>query len=161
MRRFLFYRLVVVPLDWPLLSKRHEDLDHLINLFMAMLKVPLGMNPPILRNPAMTVLKSHSWPGNIRELRNLCERLSILLAGKVIQPDHLPAELLGNTGVELPPNFTLPQDGLNLEALEADLIQQALERTRGNQSKSAKLLGLTRDTLLYRMNKYGFKGSEK
>ena len=150
-----------MPLELPPLSKRLEDLEHLIKHFMAIIKATHGIEPPSISKPAMTVLKSHSWPGNIRELRNLCERLSILLAGKIIQPENLPAELLGNTGVELPPNFTLPQDGLNLEALEADLIQQALERTRGNQSKSAKLLGLTRDTLLYRMNKYGFKGSEK
>ena len=160
-RRDLYYRLDVVPLELPPLSKRLEDIEHLIKHFMAIVKETHGIEPPTISKSALSVLKSHSWPGNIRELRNLCERLSILLAGKVIEPDNLPAELLGYTGSELPPNFTLPHDGLNLEALEADLIQQALERTRGNQSKSAKLLGLTRDTLLYRMNKYGFKGSEK
>jgi DNA-binding NtrC family response regulator len=90
-------------------------------------------------------------------LRNLCERLSILLAGKTIEPENLPNEFRSgnidsktqNTG------FVLPETGIQLDTLEADLIHQALNRTNGNRSQSARLLGLSRDTLLYRMQKHG------
>ncbi len=162
-RRDLYYRLDVVPLELPPLAKRLEDIEHLIKHFMAMAADTHGIEPPAISKQALNALKSHAWPGNIRELRNLCERLSILLAGKTIEPENLPTEFSGSGGhsVSIPTNFTLPHEGLNLERLEVDLIQQALDRTKGNRSKSAKLLGLTRDTLLYRMQKHGFKGSEK
>lgn len=162
-RRDLYYRLDVVPLELPPLAKRLEDIEHLIKHFMAMVADTHGIEPPTISKQALNLLKSHAWPGNIRELRNLCERLSILLAGKTIEPENLPSEFSGSGGhsVSIPAHFTLPHEGLNLERLEIDLIQQALDRTKGNRSKSAKLLGLTRDTLLYRMQKHGFKGSEK
>jgi DNA-binding NtrC family response regulator len=107
----------------------------------------------------LKTLRAYKWPGNIRELRNLCERLSILLAGRVIEPENLPYEF-GNSrnGVEKP-NFTLPTLGVQLDDLEADLIHQALTRTNGNRSKSARLLGISRDTLLYRIQKHGLAAS--
>ena len=160
-RRDLYYRLDVVPLELPPLVRRLDDLEHLIKHFMAMVANTHGIKPPTLSKSALVVLKNYSWPGNIRELRNLCERLSILLAGKVIEVEHLPIEFfssVNNTSLE---GFVLPHEGLNLEQLEIELIQQALDRTNGNRSKSAKLLGLTRDTLLYRMQKYGFRDSGK
>ena len=124
--------------------------------------------PPLLRTSlsikythASAILKNYSWPGNIRELRILCERLSILLAGKVIEVEHLPSQFFSVASGTSLEGFVLPHEGLNLEQLEVELIQQALNRTKGNRSKSAKLLGLTRDTLLYRMQKYGFRDSGK
>ena len=105
------------------------------------------------------MLKTYPWPGNIRELRNLCERLSILLAGKIIEPENLPYEFITHSSMPKAPHFTLPERGIELDSLEADLIHQALSRTQGNRSKSAKLLGLSRDTLLYRMQKHGFTTS--
>ena len=160
-RRDLYYRLDVVPLELPPLTRRLEDLEHLINHFMAMVASTHGIASPSLSKSALAVLKNYPWPGNVRELRNLCERLSILLAGKVIEVEHLPSEFfsgVNNTSLE---GFILPHEGLNLEQLEVELIQQALDRTNGNRSKSAKLLGLTRDTLLYRMQKHGFRDSGK
>jgi DNA-binding NtrC family response regulator len=104
----------------------------------------------------LKILKGYQWPGNIRELRNLCERLSILLAGKTIEPENLPHEFSVYSRNAKATPFTLPEVGLQLDALEADLIHQALSRTQGNRSKSAKLLGISRDTLLYRMQKHGY-----
>ena len=93
----------------------------------------------------------------MRELRNLCERLSIMLPGEIVEVEHLPGEFFGNASEIQMGDFTLPQEGVNLESLEIALIQQALDRTKGNRTKAAKLLGLTRDTLLYRMRKHGFR----
>ena len=160
-RRDLYYRLDVVPLELPPLVKRLEDLEHLIKHFLAMIASAHGIEPPAVSKAALSALKGYSWPGNIRELRNLCERLSILLAGRPIEVENLPSEFFSGSNQGSTENFVLPNEGINLERLEVELIQQALDRTNGNRSKSAKLLGLTRDTLLYRMQKHGFKGSEK
>ncbi|MEQ1544090.1 sigma-54 dependent transcriptional regulator [Methyloglobulus sp.] len=155
-RRDLFFRLNVVPLELPPLAHRIGDMELLIKHFMGLFEHEHEILPPQFSRTALKALKSYSWPGNIRELRNLCERLCILLAGKVIEPENLPFEFnKNNSGFSLP-HFTLPSAGLDLDNLEVSLIQQALELTEGNRSQSAKLLGLTRDTLLYRMRKHGF-----
>jgi transcriptional regulator with PAS, ATPase and Fis domain len=156
-RRDLYFRLSVVPLELPPLRQRTEDIDyltsHFLNLFADSHQTPVCKFGKL----ALKTLKAYAWPGNIRELRNLCERLSILLAGKIIEPENLPAEFWSSANKQdTKTGFTLPETGLQLDILEADLIHQALNRTKGNRSKSAKLLGLSRDTLLYRMQKYGF-----
>lgn len=74
----------------------------------------------------------------------------------MIEPEHLPPEFQNETNHAELPDFVLPSTGIKLDTLEANLIHQALDRTQGNRSKSAKLLGITRDTLLYRMQKHGF-----
>lgn len=156
-RRDLFFRLNVVPLELPALVHRISDLELLINHFMKGFEHEHEMLAPHFSKAALKTLKTYNWPGNIRELRNLCERLCILLAGKLVEPENLPAEFFNsNKYASSTPQFTLPPTGLQLDDLEASLIQQALELTQGNRSKSARLLGLTRDTLLYRMQKHGF-----
>lgn len=156
-RQDLYFRLNVVPLELPALAQRSEDIELLIEHFMAHFAKAHGTTEPKFSKSALKVLKNYSWPGNIRELRNLCERLSILLSGKIIEVDNLPREFSSVTKTNKNTGFILPEMGLQMESLEADLIQQALSRTQGNRSKSAKLLGLSRDTLLYRMRKYGFE----
>ena len=155
-RRDLYYRLDVVPLELPPLAHRVEDIEYLIKHFMAMMAATYLIDAPTFSKQALKVLKDYAWPGNIRELRNLCERLSILLSGRIIEPENLPREFLTHSSTLKAPAFTLPDQGIQLDSLEADLIHQALGRTKGNRSKSAKLLGLSRDTLLYRMQKHGF-----
>ena len=159
-RQDLYYRLNVVPLELSPLANRSEDIEHLVKHFLNLFANAHGIQPPQFSKATLKLLKTYKWPGNIRELRNLCERLSILLAGTIIEPENLPHEFRvmaknveksnANSG------FILPEAGLQLDNLEADLIQQALSRTKGNRSQSARLLGLSRDTLLYRMQKYGF-----
>jgi DNA-binding NtrC family response regulator len=156
-RRDLYFRLNVVPLHLPSLSERTGDIELLVKHFMSLFESEHQMPSPQFSNKALKVLRAYTWPGNIRELRNLCERLCILLAGKIIEPENLPLEFstsLSASNGTVP--FLLPPTGLDLENLEASLIQQALDMTKGNRSKSARLLGLSRDTLLYRMQKHGF-----
>jgi DNA-binding NtrC family response regulator len=154
-RRDLYYRLNVVPLELPPLSERTEDLDLLIKHFLELFANTYSIASPKFSKAALKILKSYSWPGNIRELRNLCERLTILLAGRIIEPENLPQEYIRIKDTSKTADFTLPETGLHLDALEADLIHQALNRTQGNRSQSARLLGLSRDTLIYRMQKHG------
>lgn len=160
-RSDLYFRLNVVPLELPPLAQRTEDIESLIKHFLALFEDAHALTAPKFSKQALRVLKTYAWPGNIRELRNLCERLSILLAGRVIEPENLPSEFTAKVIANAPAtsNFTLPETGLQLDTLEADLIHQALNRTNGNRSKSAKLLGISRDTLLYRMQKHGFAAS--
>ncbi len=159
-RSDLFFRLNVVPLELPPLAQRTEDIESLIKHFMVLFEDSYTLTAPKFSKSALKTLKAYSWPGNIRELRNLCERLSILLAGRVIEPENLPPEFNNKISSNAPiaTDFTLPETGLKLDNLEADLIDQALNRTKGNRSQSAKLLGISRDTLLYRMQKHGFVG---
>ena len=156
-RRDLYYRLDVVPIELPPLAKRVEDIEYLIRHFMTMIASAHGIDTPNFSKAALTVLKHYAWPGNVRELKNLCERLSILVESNIVDVEHLPFEFFTDKMTMTDTSFTLPEDGVNLESLEAALIQQALERTNGNRAKAAKLLGLSRDTLLYRMRKHGFK----
>jgi transcriptional regulator with PAS, ATPase and Fis domain len=156
-RRDLYYRLDVVPIELPPLAKRVEDIEYLIRHFMTMIASTHGIDTPNFSKAALTVLKHYAWPGNVRELKNLCERLSILVESNIVDVEHLPFEFFTDKMTMTDTRFTLPEDGVNLESLEAALIQQALERTNGNRAKAAKLLGLSRDTLLYRMRKHGFK----
>ena len=155
-RQDLYFRLNVVPLELPPLAQRAEDIEHLIKHFLAGFEDAYSITAPKFSKQALKTLKAYPWPGNIRELRNLCERLSILLAGRTIEPENLPPEFSAKSSSPAATDFTLPEIGLQLDSLEADLISQALNRTHGNRSKSARLLGISRDTLLYRMQKHGF-----
>lgn len=159
-RSDLYFRLNVVPLELPPLAQRTEDIEPLIKHFLVLFENAYSLTAPKFSKSALKALKAYRWPGNIRELRNLCERLSILLAGRTIEPENLPSEFTARYIGSKPAStdFTLPEAGLHLDTLEADLINQALSRTKGNRSKSAKLLGISRDTLLYRMQKHGFVG---
>lgn len=155
-RQDLFFRLNVVPLDLPCLNQRTEDIEPLSQYFFHYFSQEHAIAAPRFSRQAIKKLRTYHWPGNIRELRNLCERLSILLPGKAIEAENLPPEFSANPSQEtLTKGFTLPEVGLQLDALEANMIHQALVRTNGNRSKSARLLGISRDTLLYRIQKHG------
>jgi DNA-binding NtrC family response regulator len=153
-RRDLYYRLNVVPLDIPPLRDRNGDIQRLLNHFMAYFAGEHKLPQPNLSKSALTALQEYPWPGNVRELRNVCERLSILLAGRTIEESNLPREITSPQPTGQKSSFTLPEGGIDLEKVEVDLIQQALARTNGNRSRSARLLGISRDTLLYRMQKH-------
>lgn len=154
-REDLYYRLNVVPLQLPSLRQRRRDIAQLLLAFSRELAAQHRLEPPRYGKQVLQQLERHPWPGNIRELRNFCERMVILNHGKEIGLDHLPPEFAdqasGDPGKN---NFTLPASGVNLDELERDMISQALERTHGNRSRAARLLGLSRDTLLYRIKKY-------
>jgi transcriptional regulator with PAS, ATPase and Fis domain len=156
-RSDLYFRLNVVPFELPSLHERSEDVELLVAHFFKLFEKNHGIKAPKFSKASLKILKHYRWSGNIRELRNLCERLSILFANQIIEPENLPLEFQNKENhLEETPNFVLPSMGLKLDSLEANLITQALDRTQGNRSKSARLLGITRDTLLYRMQKHGF-----
>jgi two-component system, NtrC family, response regulator AtoC len=99
-------------------------------------------------------MKGHTWPGNVREFRNAIERAVLLAESEV-----LTRPLFGSLekGTPLSDDMKLPAEGVKLEDLERSLVTQALERTKGNQTKAAKLLGINRDQMRYRIEKFGLK----
>ncbi len=156
-REDLYYRLQVVPVELPPLRARTGDVELLLERLSAEVAEAHGLAAPRYDRRARALLDAYSWPGNVRELRNLCERLGILLAGKTISAENLPAEIKRGKPTLAASPFTLPEGGVVLDDLEADLIRQALAKTSGNRSHAARLLGLTRDTLLYRIKKYAIE----
>lgn len=153
-REDLFYRLNVVPLSLPPLRDRLNDIAPLISQLSAQIAVKHSLNVPRFSVKAIEHCEKYTWPGNIRELKNFCERMVILLSGKTVDVDNLPSEIKGIQKVKISNPFTLPENGIVLEQVEAQLINQAMDKSRGNQSKAARLLGLTRSALLYRIKKY-------
>jgi len=154
-RQDLYYRLNVVPLDLPPLRERVQDIPALLRHFLDNAATLHGLKSPTLAAGAERLLRRYSWPGNVRELANLCERLAILFPGTLLMPENLPLEIRRGdrlTGGDVP--LRLPPSGINLKELEVDLIRQAIGLAGGNKSRAARLLGLSRDTLLYRMRKY-------
>ena len=153
-REDLYYRLNVVPLEVPALKDRTGDVALLLDRLTGEIAGQHGLEAPRFSKAAVKALEGYAWPGNVRELRNFCERMVVLLPGQAVEPSNLPREMLaGNRGGAKRP-FSLPEDGIRLDELEQEMIRQALDRTGGNRSRAARLLGLTRDTLLYRIKKY-------
>jgi len=151
-RADLFYRLQVVPMEVPPLRERVGDIGLLVAHFIEMAARQHSLQAVSFCPEAIKALKAHAWPGNVRELKNLCERLTIL-CGFQREPlgvGNLPLNIRGGQRAA-PPAAATP---LNLDQTERDLILQALEQTRGNRTRAAKLLGISRYTLLYRMKKH-------
>ena len=151
-REDLYYRLNVMQIMLPPLREHASDVPTLVNYYIDVFnrefrKQVRGATPEALR-----VLKDYRWPGNIRELRNAIERAMLLTEGEWLTPDSLP---LGTPRATAAQTLELPDEGLNLETLERELVVQALRRTGGNQTKAAGLLGLNRDQIRYRIEKFG------
>ncbi len=154
-RADLYYRLHVIPLELPPLREREGDVPLLVQRFLAQLSARHGVSPPVLTRALQQRLSQHCWPGNVRELRNLVERCVVLFHGRTVGPDDVPSDWLQPVSGEADTGgWCLPPEGVCLETMEAELIAQALDRTGGNRSRAARLLGLTRDTFLYRMKKH-------
>jgi len=152
-REDLFYRLNVVPISLPPLRQRTGDVPLLVAHFLEKFNAGAKrINPP-----AMEALVRYPWPGNIRELENTIERIVILSHGDEIGVADLPAEVRAGVSPSDRPatGFMLPDDGVDLEEVELDLVRQALDRTGASVPKAAKLLGLTAKTLEARMQRLG------
>ncbi|MCP4872084.1 MAG: sigma-54-dependent Fis family transcriptional regulator [Proteobacteria bacterium] len=163
-RQDLYYRLAVIPVEVPALRDRHGDAALLVQHFVRELSRDLGRPLTGIEPNALARLDGYDWPGNVRELRNVVERAVILSRGPTITVADLPPELSGGRtgGHSLSGGpFRLPDEGINLAEMEHDLVLQALERTDNNQSAAARLLGIGRYALRYRMEKLGLlkKGS--
>jgi DNA-binding NtrC family response regulator len=115
----------------------------------------------VITAQAAQMIEHYRWPGNVAELRSVFLRAAQLAGTSSIDSIHLPAHVVAAPGASDSRGIGLPPEGVNLEAVEQELIRQALARARGNKSKAAELLGLTRHTLLYRMEKYGITAPER
>ena len=151
-REDLFYRLNVIPLRLPPLRERRNDIPLLVEHFLAKHAEP-GRTRRIELD-ALEALVAYAWPGNVRELESVVERTLLLADGDVIRLADLPAAVrmragLGAAGVPI----EIPDDGMDLEALERSLILQALDKAGGNATRAARLLGLSRRTLQYRLER--------
>jgi DNA-binding NtrC family response regulator len=160
-REDLYYRLQVVVIDLPPLRERMQDMGLFITAFIEEFNQTMGKNIEKVSDEALEPMKRYHWPGNIRELRNVIERGLVLCDGREIQLAHLPAELSDKSSAAIGQTMPaeLPPEGVNLEdmvsQLERRLIEEALAKTRGNQSEAAEILSISRDQLRYRLEKYG------
>jgi len=154
----LFFRLNVVRMRVPPLRERQEDVLALFHFFMARFNEQFRKGFLRISPGAEERLLSHPWPGNVRELRNAVERIILLERGDTIQEKHL--SFLGAREEEKP-DFqvrpVIPPQGVILDEVMKEYIVEALKMKKGNKIQAAKLLGISRSALLYRMEKYGMK----
>jgi len=151
-REDLYYRLRVLPVEVPPLRERAGDIPTLVTHFVAVFNREFRRSVNAVAPDALAALCRHAWPGNVRELRNAVERAMILSHGDALQLADFPG--LG-TGAAPGNGMRLPPEGLRLQDLERDLVMQALERTGGNQTRASALLGMNRDQIRYRIEKFG------
>ena len=154
-REDLYYRLNVVPIDIPPLREHKEDIPELANLFLARFAKDSGREEKItgISPAAMQLLVSHYWPGNVRELQNVIERASALASGNQLEASDIQLDSPRNRSHASSERF-LP-DGMTLDQWEDEMIREALKRAGGNKSQAARLLGLSRNALRYRLSKIG------
>lgn len=184
-RADLYYRLNVISVDVPSLRERLSDLPYLVDFFLSQLATELDLAKPTISKQALTHLSAHSWPGNVRELKNALKRCMVIHQPRVIEKAHVkldtPLELVkaglsakserptyvgmnyshlpAPSGVKISSGseaeFELPDSGFSLEDFEKALLEQALFKAKNNQTKAAKMLGISRHTLRYRLDKHG------
>ncbi len=156
-RSDLYYRLKVIPLLLPPLRERPSDTLLLAKYFIEQFNRDFKKQVKGLSAETEQAFLDYPWPGNVRELKNVIERSMILDNDEYILPEHLPAEFSApQTGAPAGASaITIPSGGLDIEEVEKGLIRQALEQTKWNQTRAARLLNLTRDSLRYRMQKFG------
>ena len=158
-REDLYYRLKVIPVFILPLRERQNDIPVLAKYFINEFNREFKKNLKGISKETEKYFKEYPWPGNVRELKNIIERAMILESEEdYILPEHLPIEFTSgevatanvkNIGIKIPPG------GLDIEEVEKELIRQAVDITRGNQTKAARLLNITRDALRYRLQKFG------
>ena len=146
----------------PPLRERREDIRLLVDHFLQRFSTEFRKTVNDVSGEALRKLESYEWPGNVRELKNVIERAVLLGAGPVISAEDLT---LGRTSAAAPEKdkklFSLPAKGFKFDELEKDIVLQALERTAWNQTKAGEMLGMTRDQIHYRMEKFGLLKNER
>src|ERR1700681_1988463 len=159
-REDLYYRLNVVPIDIPPLREHKEDVAGLANLFLARFAKDSGRTEKItgISPAAMQLLTGHYWPGNVRELQNVIERACALASGSQLELGDIQLDSPRNRANVSSDRF-LPE-GMTLDQWEDEMIREALKRAGGNKSQAARLLGLSRNALRYRLSKIGIDDNE-
>jgi len=161
-REDLYYRLNVFTIHIAPLRERREDILPLAETFMEDLGKTMGRPAAGISRDARAWLLAHPWPGNVRELRNAIERAILLCDGGLITREHLPVSIRRESKVPSVPSNApkvaspaFPSEGLDLAAVEREYLEKALGEAKGNKSKAARLLGLTRAQLYSRLEKHG------
>ena len=161
-REDLYYRLNIITVDVPPLRDRREDIPLLVDHFLKRFATEFRKPVNDVSSEALRKLESYEWPGNVRELKNVIERAVLLGSGPVVVADDLT---MGRTSAAPPEKdkklFSLPAKGFKFDDLEKDIVLQALERTAWNQTRAGELLGMTRDQIHYRMEKFGLLKNER
>ncbi len=150
-REDLFYRLQVMPIALPPLRERRGDIPLLAAYYIDVFNREFKRHVRGVSAEAMTMLEQYQWPGNIRELRNAIERAMLLVEHEWLQPGDFTTLTRSIT----PAEFKLPAEGISLDEVERQLLVQALERSGGNQTQAGQLLGINRDQVRYRIEKFG------
>jgi two-component system, NtrC family, response regulator AtoC len=150
-RSDLYYRLNVVPITLPPLRHRLKDIPQLVNFYVDQYNTEFRKRIKRVTPSAMERLQAYGWPGNVRELRNAVERAMLLTEGDELALEHFP---VGAASPAHGDAVELPASGIDLEQWERSFVQQALERSGWNQTKAATLLGLNRDQIRYRIEKF-------
>lgn len=152
LREDLYYRLNVISINIPPLREHKEDIPLLVEYFLQKFNRESGKNIKGVSPRAMDMLTNYNWPGNVREVENVIERAVILGSKNTLLPESLPLHLKKESDKM---EIHIPPEGIALEKVEKSLIREALKMTRGNQSRAAKLLDISRNTLRYRIRKFG------
>ncbi len=155
-REDLYYRLNVMPLNIPALRERKEDIPFLAEHLVKKLSKDLGSPVNAISEGATQKLMGYHWPGNVRELENVLERSMVLSTGPILQADDVRLDMQPRARVQNTGDHFLP-DGMTLDEYEQSIIKEALKRANGNKSQAARLLGLTRNALRYRLTQMGLE----
>jgi len=153
-REDLYYRLSVVTIDVPPLRDRQEDIPLLAQHFVKQFSDRYAIPGLSITEEALEKLGQYNWPGNVRELQNVIERVSVLARSNKIGIDELPAEVRSSASRIASISLKLPEEGIDLEQIEKEILLQALEKHSWNQSQAARYLNISRKTLIYRMEKF-------
>jgi len=153
-REDLYYRLLVVPIELPPLRERQSDIPDLVLHFLEKAKHKHNRSELMLRSDLLPYFSNYPWPGNVRQLENTIERMVLLSGSPEITRNDLPDFLKGERPSVLALQGDLPDEGINLDTLEKDLIVRALRKFDGNQTRAARFLNMSRRTLAYRLEKY-------
>ncbi len=158
-RRDLYFRLAVILLRLPPLRERGEDILSLADHFLARFSVKYGKSVARIEGAARDLLLAYPWPGNVRELSHVIERAVLWSRGPSLDVEHLSLSTpMPEADLDVPPPAAgpaLPPRGTDLEQWERSIIEQALREADGNQTRAAQRLGISRDTLRYRLKKFG------
>ena len=157
-REDLYYRLNVVPINLPPLRERKEDIPHLVDHFLKKFAEASAGQGRSLSPKAVEKLSSYHWPGNVRELENIIERTMVLARTDPIEPDDIHLDH-GHSAAVAPGGVPFLPDGMTLDTYEQELIRQALQQSNNNKSQAARMLGLTRNALRYRLSQMGMEES--
>lgn len=159
-REDLYFRLKVVPIHLPPLRERREDIPLLADHFLKEAAQRYGRPELRFDKDVFRYFQSYAWPGNVRELKHTIERLAVIAENDALSISDLPDNLTAATSAAANVLINLPDDGIDLEEVEREILRQALDKHGWNQTRTAQYLNITRSALIYRMQKYGLQTAE-